>query len=206
MAWRLKKYPQEILSPSLPQKRNRMSDLMNFKSDQQRTLLGFLFLLQHGTIPQWLPEYSQEEFEEKVLDAFAIQGSYFRSHIAAKVTTQDRAMDRWCTLFSDSFRMKVLTGLNNAAGRGILVFKSIIENKLKVFLGTHSLRARFDKMFWNQALILFSRENSLDKKDIFTELEGQIDACWLTNCNPLEEERYVRRLQMIKSISPQLSF
>ncbi|HUX84782.1 MAG TPA: contractile injection system tape measure protein [Chitinophagaceae bacterium] len=179
-----------------------MADLLNFKSDQQRTLLGFMFLLQNGELPQWLPDYKEKDFEQKVEEALISQAAYYRKHFADRIITHPRALERWASLFSDEFRMRVLTSLNNAPGRGILVFKAILENKLRIFLAPDYLKHRFDLLFWQTALPHFSGSEPLDKNSFFSSLEKDLETSWWKQCGPVREESYSKRLQLLRSLAP----
>ncbi len=178
-----------------------MADLMNFKSDEQLLLLGFMFLLQNGTLPKWLPQYSEADFEEKVEKAFVSQASYYRKHFADRISSHPRALDRWASRFSDEFRMRVLTGLDHATGRGILVFKAILENKLRIFLAPDHLKHQFDLLFWKTVLPHFSRSEFRDKNSFFSRLEQDIESAWWKQCGPLREASYAKRLQMLQGLT-----
>lgn len=182
-----------------------MSELMNFRSDHQRNLLGFLFLLQNGIMPKWLPEYDQPHFEEIIVDAFRNQPGFYKKNMAGKITGNEVLLESWVNLLSDNFKLKVLTALNEAAGRGILIFKAIVENKLRIFLATGNVKSRFDLMFWNYCLTRFAEEDPGDKQMFYRRLEDQIEKAWWDNYQAIPADSYKARINLMQKLTAQYS-
>lgn len=147
----------------------------------------------------------KEKFEEKVIEAFGSQAGTYDKNMAGMIPANREALNRWVYLFNDTFRMKVMTGLSEAAGRGILIFKSIVENKLRIFLAPDDLKIEFDLIFWKHALTLFADTEPADKSSFFSKLEKDIETDWWALYGPMPMESYTKRVELMNRLSAHYS-